>query len=49
MMIMMMMMIIIIINGNFYSGTNYPCKGSLAALYNDINTQHNKQIKKEKK
>ena len=30
--------IIIIVNGNFYSATNYPCMGSLAALYNDIKT-----------
>ena len=32
--------IIIIINGNFYSATNYPCVGSLAALYNDIKTSN---------
>ena len=30
--------IIIIINGHFYSAANYPCMGSHAALYNDINT-----------
>ena len=30
--------IIIIINGHFYSAANYPCMGSLAALYSGINT-----------
>ena len=28
----------IIINGHFYSAANYPCMGSLSALYNGINT-----------
>ena len=32
--------IIIIINGNFYSATDYPCIGSLEALYNDIKTSN---------
>ena len=30
--------LVIIINGHIYSAANYPCMGSLAALYNGINT-----------
>ena len=38
--IMIIIIIIMIINRNFYSVTNYPCMGSLAALYNDIKTSN---------
>ena len=38
MIIILLIIIMIIANGNFYSTANYPCKGSLAALYNDTKT-----------
>ena len=36
--IIIIIIIIIIINGHFSSAANYPCMGSLAAVYNGINT-----------
>ena len=39
-MIMIIIPIIIIINEHFYSATNYPCMGNLAALDNDMKTSN---------